>query len=204
MPCVSWCPGLVDVDLWLPRQLRHSDALLQTAKHERDELAAKVAATEVEKPVVPDAALQTPSVARSSPPAVPTPPTLSEPPQGSVYTYLIAELGIAEKRSRDLEYNIQELERTLQAEDASLSSANKRCMEAEDLAIEFEAELQLERGTAARKLRQAVAKAEEEAETKRKRDVMEASEPVQRLRSAPEELCAVSFSGHPACLRSRG
>ena len=64
--------------------------------------------------------------------------------------------------------------------------------------------LQSERDTAARMLRQAVAKAEREAETKRKQDVKEASEPVARLRSALEEACDVSLPGSPLCLHPRG
>ncbi|GAA5960097.1 hypothetical protein JCM8115_004533 [Rhodotorula mucilaginosa] len=170
-------------------QLRSSDALLQTAIYERNELAARVPAKEAEEPVEPALpAVPTPSVSKPSPPAVPTPRTPSEPPHDSVYAYLLAELGTAEKRSRDLESDIQNLERTLQAKDALLGGATARLKQVEKTVVELKEALQSERDMADRKLRQALAKADREAETKRKRDVKEASEPVARLRTVLDEV----------------
>lgn len=115
--------------------------------------------------------------------------------------YLLAELRTAEKRSRNLESDMQELERTLQARDALLGGATARLKQAEKTAVELKDALESERDTADRKLRQALARAEREAETKRKHDVEEASGPVTRLRSALDELYEVSSSGPPSSLR---
>lgn len=151
-------------------------------------------AKEAEEPVEPALpAVPTPSVSKPSPPAVPTPRTPSEPPHDSVYAYLLAELGTAEKRSRDLESDIQDLDHTLQAKDALLGGATARLEQVEKTVVELKAALQSERDMADRKLRQALAKADGEAETKRKRDVKEASEPVARLRSALDEVYEVSL-----------
>lgn len=164
-----------------------------------------MSAREEEKPAEPALpAVPTPSVGKPSPPAVPTPPTPSESPQDTVYAYLLAELRTAEEHSREFEALVQKLERTLQEKDALLQEAIAQLKQAVKTAEELRATLQSQRDTAARMLRQAVAKAEREAETERKRDVKEASEPVARLRSALEEVWDVSLPVSPLCLRTRG